>query len=39
MWTVAFCDVIRADPNFEELIQSTAIAFMNALTMTAWILL
>jgi hypothetical protein len=31
-----FCDVSRADPNFEELSQSTVIAFMDAITMTAW---
>ena len=27
-----FCDVSRADPNFEELSQSTVIAFMDAIT-------
>jgi hypothetical protein len=29
------CDVSRADPNFEELSQSTVIAFMDAITLTA----
>jgi hypothetical protein len=32
----AVCDVSRADPNFEELSQSTVIAFMDAITLTAW---
>jgi hypothetical protein len=31
----AVCDVGRADPNFEQLSQSTVIAFMDAITMTA----
>jgi hypothetical protein len=31
----AVCDVGRADPNFEQLRQSTVIAFMDAITLTA----
>ena len=32
----AVLEVSRADPNFEELSQSSVIAFMDAITMTAW---
>ena len=32
----AVCEVGRADPNFEELSQSTVTPFMDAITLTAW---